>query len=499
MICNQHEKMKRTRREFLKIAGVGLTDLTLLSQLTSCGKVRKKPNIILILADDLGYGELGCYGQKIIQTPHIDQLAAEGMRFTQHYAGSPVCAPSRCVLMTGKHTGHAFTRNNGRPNGKPHDPQNGIFAGQNPIPESEVTIAEILKQEGYTTSAIGKWGLGYIGSEGDPNKQGFNLFYGYNCQVQAHNHYPRFLWRNDQKEILEGNDRSFTGQRYSQDLFIKEAIQFINQNKNNPFFLYLPFIIPHLSIQVPEESLDQYKGKIPEESYQHRSNYEKHPFPRSGYAAMISHMDRGIGQMMETLKKLNLDDNTLVIFTSDNGPTYFRLGGSDSDYFQSAAPFRGLKGSLYEGGIRVPFIARWPGKIQSGTASDHASAFWDILPTLCEITGAEIPENIDGISFLPTLFGKKNQKQHEFLYWEFPGYSGQQAVKMSNWKGIRTNLKKKNMDSSIQLYNLEEDIGEKNNVASQHPEIVEKIKKIMIQEHTESELFPFPEILNKKM
>ena len=440
-----------------------------------------KPNIIYLLADDLGYNELGCYGQKWIKTPHIDALAAEGMRFTQHYSGAPVCAPSRCVLLTGMHSGHAYIRNNGEV--KPE--------GQRPIPDATVTIAELLQRRGYATAAIGKWGLGPPGSEGDPNKQGFDLFYGFNCQRHAHNHYPRYLWRNDKRVTLEGNTRELTGKQYSQDLFTQEALSFIRKNKDRPFFLYMPFAIPHLSIQVPTESLAQYKGKIPEADYKHRG-YLKHPFPRAGYAAMISHMDRDVGKIMALVKELGLDEDTLVMFSSDNGPTFNRLGGSDSDFFESAKPFSGLKGSVHEGGIRVPLVARWPGRIKPGTTSDHISAFWDVLPTLCEVSGAKPPADIDGISFAPTLLGAGRQKQHEYLYWEFAAYSGQQAVRMGKWKALRKGMFRGNMH--IHLYDLETDVAEKHDVSEKHPEVVAKIKRIMADAHTPSKVFPFKQI-----
>ena len=481
------------RRDFLKLASSGAAAIPL-SQLAlghaAQGQKRSKPNIVFMLADDLGYAELGCYGQKYIRTPHIDRIAAEGIRFTQCYSGSPVCAPSRCVLMTGKHTGHAYIRDNGRPKDRPYNADEGIFPGQNPIPDSTVTIAEILKEQGYATGATGKWGLGFEGSSGDPNQQGFDLFYGYLCQVHAHNHYPRFLWKSGRRMPLEGNDRGPTGKQFSQDLFIKEALQFIRENRDRPFFLYMPFTIPHLSIQVPEESLNEYKGKIPEEPYEHRS-YLKHPFPRAGYAAMITHMDRGIGAIMALLKELGLDDNTAVFFSSDNGPTYDRLGGSDSEFFESAGPLRGLKGSLYEGGIRVPMVARWPGRIRPGATSDHVLAFWDVLATVCDITGARPPDDIDGISFAPTLLGQGEQKKHDFFYWEFPSYGGQQAVRLGNWKGVRQRMFDKNADLRIELYDLKSDVGEQNNVADQHPGIVERIRHIMHNSRTESKLFPF--------
>jgi arylsulfatase len=396
--------------------------------------------------------------------------------------------------MTGKHPGHAYIRNNGNP---PTDPAlkekyGWEFPGQYPIPDAEVTVAELLKAKGYATAAAGKWGLGHVGTTGDPNRQGFDLFYGYNCQVHAHNHYPKFLWRNDKKEILPGNDATLTGDTYSQDKFIEVAEQFIRDNKDRPFFLYLPFIITHLSIQVPEESLAPYKGKIPEEDYKHTA-YLRHPHPRAGYAAMVSHMDRGIGRITALLDELGLAENTLIVFTSDNGPTYDRLGGSDSVYFQSAGPLRGYKGSLYEGGIRAPLIARWKGRIGAGTQSDLISANWDLLPTLTEIAGVDPPAGIDGVSFAPTLLGRADeQKRHEYLYWEFPAYGGQQAVRIGDWKGVRQNVLRKDNPTplKIELYNLADDIGEQDDVAELHSDLVARMARIMRESHTRSELFP---------
>lgn len=447
----------------------------------------EKPNIIFIMADDLGYNELGCYGQKIIKTPFIDRIASEGMKFTQFYSGSPVCAPSRCVLLTGYHTGHSYVRNN-------YEVKGGDgFLGQMPVADSILTIAEILKKKGYATAAIGKWGLGRVNSEGDPNNQGFDLFFGYNCQRHAHNHYPRYLVRNKDTVWYVGNNRQLTGKYYSQDEFIKEALGFIHENKDQPFFLYLPFIIPHLSVQVPEKSLDMYKGIINEESYEHHG-YLKHPYPRAGYAAMITHMDKGIGDILATLKDLELEKNTIVIFTSDNGPTYNRLGGSDSEYFNSAGKFRGLKGRIYEGGIRVPFVVRWQGKIEAGTTNDHILAFQDILPTLANIAGASslITADIDGINFVPTLLKEGKQKIHDHIYMEFPGYGGQQMVRMGKWKGVRKDILKGNMH--IELYNLEKDISEQNDVSDKNPKIINSIREIMNNEHVPSDIFPFEEI-----
>jgi arylsulfatase len=449
----------------------------------------ERPNIILIVADDLGYGELGCYGQKWIQTPHIDQLAREGLRFTQFYAGSPVCAPSRCTLMTGKHTGHAYIRDNGDPKHLQHLKERfgWEFPGQNPLPDEEITVAELLKARGYATAAIGKWGLGHFGTSGDPNRQGFDLFYGFNCQRHAHNHYPRFLWRNNQKEPLAGNDRTLTGETYSQDKFTEVAIQFIQDHHEQPFFLYLPFAIPHLSIQVPEESLAPYKDKIPEADYVHRG-YLKHPFPRAGYAAMVSHMDDDVGKIVALVDELGLSEKTLILFTSDNGPTYNRLGGSDSEFFASAGAFRGRKGSVYEGGLRVPLVARWKGTVAPGQTTDHISAFWDVLPTLCELAGAEPPNLVDGLSLVPVITGRGNQPQHDYLFWEFPSYGGQQAVRMGRWKAVRKDIFKGN--GQLELYDLETDPAESRNVASEHPEMVEKMERILAEGRTDSELFP---------
>ncbi len=454
------------------------------------------PNIIYILADDLGYGEVGCYGQQRIKTPHIDRLAAEGMRFTQHYTGQAVCAPARCALMTGKHMGHAYVRNNGSMKERPKDEFKGLWRGQTPIPDDAVTIAEILKAQGYATAAYGKWGLGYEGSTGDPLTQGFDDFGGFICQEHAHNHYPRFLWKAGEKVPMPGNDRSLTGAQYSQDYFIQWGKEFIEANQSRPFFLYLPFAIPHLSIQAPDASVDEYRDSIPEADYVHKG-YLEHPTPRAGYAAMVTHMDRGIGEIMALLKTLNLDDNTIVLFSSDNGPTFERLGGADSDFFQSAGPFRGRKGSLLEGGIRVPLVARWPGRIAAGSESNHLSAFWDILPTFAALAGAESPADIDGLSFLPTLLGEGIQPKHDYLYWEFIAYGGQQAVRIGDWKGLRQNIRKTGA-LQTELYHLGRDPGESTDVAAQHPEVVAQIEAIMVSARVPSKEFPFPELVPAK-
>lgn len=463
------------------------------------GVMAEQPtNVILIAADDLGYGELGCYGQTKIRTPRIDQLAAEGIRFTDFYAGNAVCAPSRCCLMTGKHPGHAFIRDN-----LPHkvDTEGKRAAGtqyngQWPIPAEEITLAERLKAVGYATGAFGKWGLGHFGTSGDPNEQGFDLFYGFNCQYHAHNHYPKFLWRNRTKETQPGNNRTLDGETYSQDQFVNEASRFIRENQDRPFFAYLPFAVPHLSIQVPDEDLDAYDGVIEEAAYQHRG-YLPHPRPRAAYAAMVTHMDSGVGQIVDLIDSLGLTEKTLVLFTSDNGPTYGRLGGSDSEYFESAAGLKGLKGQLDEGGIRVPLIARQPGTISAGQTTDWMGAWWDLYATIADAGGASVaPSETDGISFLPMMSGNPTrQAEHPFLYWEFGGYSGQQAIRMGDWKAIRKNLQakgKKKQNNQWALYDLSADRSESRDVVDLHPEVMEKVEQIAAAQHTPSELFAMP-------
>ncbi|MBY0528345.1 MAG: arylsulfatase [Gemmataceae bacterium] len=457
------------------LAALALVLVPTFASVAAAADAAKPPNIVFILADDLGTFELGCYGQKKIKTPNIDRLAADGIRFTNFYAGNAVCAPSRCVLMTGKHPGHAFIRTN--VSVKPE--------GQQPIPADSITIAKLLKAKGYATGATGKWGLGPVGSTGDPNKQGFDLFFGYNCQGHAHSYYPTYLWRNDKQVMIEGNDGK-TGKTYSHDLIEAEALTFLKDNKDKPFFLFVPFTVPHMAMQVPEDSLKEYLGKWDDPPYKGGKGYVPHDTPRAAYAAMVTRMDRSVGRIMEQLKKLGLDDNTIVMFSSDNGPGD-NYGGIDSIFFESAGPFRGYKGSLYEGGIRVPFIARWPGHIKPGT-SDTPLMFCDILPTLCALTGAPIPRDIDGLSFLPTLLGKGEQMKHDYLYWEFPSYGGWQAVRLGNWKGVRKNLQKEL--TPLELYNLADDPGEKTDLASRHPDLVKKIAKIMADNHTPSELFP---------
>ena len=466
---------------------------------------KRSPNIILIMADDLGYNELGSYGQNIIRTPRLDQLAAEGIRFTDFYAGSPVCAPSRCVLLTGKHTGHAYVRDNYELGGYTDETE----GGQLPFSQGTETIGTLLKEKGYVTGIIGKWGLGGPGSTGVPNKQGFDYFYGYLCQKQAHNYYPTHLWENEHWDTLNNtffmahqrlecdpedpqSYKKYKGEDYALDKMREKALNFIQEHKDTSFFLYLPLTVPHLAIQVPEDepTLAEYKQLIPDTPYVGNKGYLPNQYPRAGYAAMITRMDREIGKIIDLLKSLHLDENTVVIFTSDNGPTYGGIGGSDTEYFESKKPFTGLKGSVYEGGIRVPMIVWWPRKTTAGSESAHVSAFQDMLPTLLELVGGPIPQNVDGISFLPTLINSE-QPEHEYLYWEFPAYGGQQALRKGKWKALRKNLNK-DPKAPIELYDLENDVAELHDVADQHPELIKEIENILRTARTPSDTFAFP-------
>ncbi|MCH8042770.1 MAG: arylsulfatase [Planctomycetes bacterium] len=422
----------------------------------------RKPNIIFIMADDLGYGDLGCYGQKQIKTPNIDRLAAEGMRFTNCYAGSTVCAPSRCVLMTGLHTGHCFIRGNGKDNLRP----------------SDVTVAKLLKGAGYTTGLCGKWGLGHEGSTGLPTRQGFDYFYGYLDQHHAHNYYPSFLIRNGKRvklrNVVPGEGKWGQGVAtkkidYSHDLIAEEALAFVDRSKDKTFFLYLALTIPHANNEAGKRGME-----VP--SYGQYADKDW-PEPQKGIAAMISLMDRDIGRLMARLKQHGIDDDTIVMFTSDNGP--HREGGNNPEFFDSNGPLRGIKRAMYDGGIRVPMIVRWPGHIKAGTTTDHVCAAVDLMPTAAALAGVKPPENIDGISYLPVLLGQR-QPQHEFLYWEFYEGGFKQSVRMGPWKGVRRGF------GPLELYNVNDEIGERSNVAPQHPEVVAKIKSHMQSAHVPS-------------
>jgi arylsulfatase A-like enzyme len=443
------------RREFLG----GLACAAVGAQTTA-----GKPNIIFILADDLGYGDLGCFGQKRIQTPNIDRLAAEGTRFTQVYAGDTVCAPSRCALMTGKHVGHCRIRGNAK----------NVY-----LEQSDITVAKVLKQAGYRTGIFGKWGLGGAGSPGVPNLQGFDEWFGYLDQSHAHTFYPDHLWENDHEFYIPGN---FSMTRvYSHDLLTPRAINFVEGSKKQPFFLYLAYTIPHAN-----DELGVATGNGMEVPDLGPYANEDWPAPEKGFAAMITRMDKDVGKLMENLKNLSLDDNTLVIFTSDNGA--HKEGGHNPEFFHSHGDLRGIKRDLYEGGIRVPTIARWPGKIKAGAVSDQVWAFWDFLPTAAQLAGATPPAGIDGISMVDALFGKK-QRNHEYLYWEFHERGFSQAVRMGDWKGVRVRAR----SNPIELYDLKNDPGEKNNVAAQNPAVVAKITQIMQSARVESKTFPIME------
>lgn len=433
-----------------------------------------KPNIIYILADDLGYGDLSSYGQQKFTTPNIDALATKGMLFTQHYSGSTVCAPSRSVLMTGLHTGHTYIRGN-----KEIRPE-----GQHPIPDETYTMAESLKKAGYATGAFGKWGLGFPGSEGDPIHQGFDVFYGYNCQRLGHNYYPRHLWSNNDSIVIPENSGHKKG-AYAPNLIHQQTLKFIEDNKDKPFFAYVPSIIPHAELVVPEEYHTKYKDKfIPEKNYKgvdDGPNYRNGPYEsqsesHAAFAGMINLLDDQVGEIVAKIEELGLTDNTIIVFTSDNGP--HKEGGADPNYFDSNGPLRGFKRDLYEGGIRVPMIVKWPGHIAANTRTDHISAFWDVFPTFSDIVGIETPSDLDGISFLPTLVNSDvKQIDHDYLYWEFYEGGGRRAIRKGAWKAVKYNVKK-NPNAHIQLYNLNDDIGETIDVAAQHPNIVTEMETI---------------------
>ncbi len=472
------------------------------------GVVAEQPNVIFIMADDLGYAELGCYGQEKILTPRINGLAAEGMRFTRHYSGNAVCAPSRCVLMTGKHPGHAVVRNN-----RSMQPE-----GQHPLPAEEVTVAEGLAAEGYACGIFGKWGLGNMESTGNPLDKGFHRFFGYNCQGHAHSFYPATLWsdreifplKNDppvpgHASLPEGADPAdprsydvFKGQDYSANRINEQALRFVRENHDRPFFLYYPTTIPHVALHVPDEELEPYLAmKWPDPPFTRAKGYGYTPHftPRAAYAAMITLMDKHVGSVLDLLDELGVAENTIVVFTSDNGTTHLKEE-VDYEFFGSVGPLRGLKGDLYEGGVRVPTIVRWPGKVAAGSVTDVVSGFEDWMPTLLELCGASerIPAGIDGISLAAPL-SRGEKPERPFLYREFPAYGGQQAVWLGNrWKGIRRDmLKKGNPDPlRIELYDLQADISEANDLAATHPEVVAEIEGLMKAQRVPAEDFPFP-------
>ena len=452
---------------FIVTSAIGILSVSAANK-AHCAEKSRVPNIVFILADDLGYGDLGCYGQKLIQTPHLDALAASGLRFTQCYAGSTVCAPSRAVLMTGMHSGHAQVRGNKLV----------------PLRPEDRTVAEVLKAAGYRTGLVGKWGLGEPESTGIPNRKGFDYFFGYLNQVHAHNYYPDYLWRNQEKVPLPGNvvEKGVATKRavYSPDLFTAEALKFVGQEVDKPFFLYLAYTLPHANNEA---------GKLGMETPDDKPYTDRAwPQAQKNHAAMITRLDAEVGKLMKRLQELKLDERTIVFFTSDNGP--HREGGAEPAFFHSSGPLRGIKRALTEGGIRVPMIVRWPGVIKPGRVSEHVWAFQDFLPTAAELAGAKAPAGIDGVSQLPTLRGEK-QPGHEFLYWEFHEGGFSQAVRMGDWKLIRRPYSK---EPAPELYNLKNDLAEAKNVAAAHPEVVAKIENYLKTARTDSKDWPVPPV-----
>lgn len=481
--------------------GFGLCVLALSANglfLSAATKDKKdKMNVVYILADDMGYGDLSCTGQVKFSTPNIDRLRAEGMLFTNHYAGCTVSAPSRSSLMTGQHTGHTFIRGN-----VPVGTRFNVDEGQFPLPARTYTIAKMFKEAGYVTGAFGKWGLGYPGSEGDPINQGFDEFYGYNCQREAHRYYTKHLWHNGEKIILEENIPYYQKQ-YAPDIIHSEALKFIRDHSDENFFLYVPVILPHAELIVPEdEIIEKYRGKYEEKPFEAETpkapygpkmgvaSYCPQPEPYATYAAMVARIDKYVGEIVDEIKRQGLEDNTIIFFTSDNGPHC--EGGANPDYFNSNGPFRGIKRDLYEGGIRLPLIAWAPGRIKANTTNDHICAFWDMLPTFAQMTDVDISPKttFDGISIVPSLFGKGRQKEHDYLYWEFYEQDGKAAIRDGKWKLIVQNIAIPGL-TSVELYNLEEDVHEDNNIAESHPKIVKKLCKKMREAHADSEYFIF--------
>jgi len=440
-----------TRRTFLAAAGAA-----------AAAQPPRKPNVLLILADDLGYGDLGCYGQRQIQTPHLDRMAREGMRFTQAYAGSTVCAPSRCCLMTGRHTGHARVRGNRYPD--------------LPLRPEDLTAAEIFQRAGYRTALYGKWPLGGLGSTGYPLRKGFEEWFGYFSQTHAHNYYPEHLLDNETAYLLRGN---FGARRteYAHDLFTERALRFLESRDSRPFFLHLCYTIPHANNEMGRDTGNGME--VPSDE-----PYTDRPWPQTekNFAAMITRMDRDVGRLLDALAATGQDRDTLVLFTSDNGP--HREGGHSPAFFESSGPLRGIKRDLYEGGIRVPALARWPGRIAPGSVSDYTWAFWDFLPTAAELCGATPPESTDGVSFLPALEGRPAQARR-YLYWEFHERVFRQAIRQDNWKAVRVDAGR-----PLELYDLSADVSERYNVAGKNPDIVRQLEPLLASARTESPEWP---------
>jgi len=453
------------RREFLASLGA--------APLTGAAPAASRPNILLVTADDLGYNELSCYGQTLFATPNIDRIARDGARFTDHYAGAPVCAPSRCCLLTGLHTGHGRVRNNFTPD-----------HGRAGLLREDFTLAEMLQRAGYRTGVVGKWGLGEEDTAGTPDRKGFDYFYGFLNQNDAHNHFPPWLHRNREKVQLHGE--------YAQDLFTREGLRFISDNAARPFFLFMAYTLPHADLVAPEEYVARFRGKFPGDGGGKAKNKAKDKgkpapgetaSPNEIFAAMVTKLDDDIGRLLALLDKLGIAGNTLVLFNTDNGP---HAKGRDPQYLHAAGPFRGIKGDVYEGGIRVPLVARWPGRIAPGAVVREPVAFCDYLPTLAEAAGVKPPQKIDGVSFLPALTGRGQQRHHPYLYWEFNQKKiGWQALRTGKWKAVRAGK-----GAPLELYDLSVDPGEKNNVAAAHADVVAGVERDLATARVESKEFP---------
>ena len=484
IMCNKGKRLS------LKSCVVAMTTISLTSCCMENGKHVSRngdaPNMVFVLADDLGYADLSCLGQNKFSTPNIDRLASQGMSFAQHYSGSSVSAPSRSCLITGLHTGHTFIRGN----------KELPVEGQYPLPSDTYTIFQMLKDKGYKTSVFGKWGLGAPDTEGAPQNQNVDEFFGYNCQRQAHNYYPYHLWHNSEKIVLEGNGGKNEND-YAPDLIHQKALNFIRENKDTTFFMWYTSVLPHAELKVPENELIKFVGKpemeleksysgCDEGEYYKNGGYGSQQYTHAAFAAMVSKLDKQVGEICAVLDSLGIADNTVIVFTSDNGP--HQEGGADPDFFNSNADFRGYKRDLYEGGIRVPMIIKWNNVVEKNSTSNHISAFWDFLPTMAEMIGAEVPNNIDGISFLPELTGVGAQKEHDYLYWEFHENNGRQAMRQGDWKAVKYDV---HNGGKIELYNLKSDVAEEFNVAEIYPEKVAEMDSLMKVSRVDSDLFSF--------
>jgi arylsulfatase A len=494
----------------MKTCGYRAPVLSLMLSVTACATAGSSPertavrtappNFVFIMADDLGYGDIEPYGQTLIQTPSLSRMAREGMRFTQFYSASTVCAPARSSLMTGQHTGRTPIRGN----------KEIMPIGQEPLPAEAVTVAEVLREAGYATGAFGKWGLGGPGTEGVPTRQGFDEFYGYLDQRRAHFFYPEFLFRGEEREPLQGN-RVRPSERavgagwvvergvYSHDAIAAEALAFIDRNRDRPFFLYLPFTIPHAELEAPEDAFAPYLDASGQSVFREvpyaGEGYGPQAKPRAAYAAMVTRMDRDVGRILDRLNELGIAENTFVFFTSDNGP--HREGGHDPDFFNGTGPLRGYKRDLYEGGIRVPMLVWGPGRVPSGLVSDHVWTLWDVMPTLAGLAGARVPEGIDGLDMASSFTARGPAPQHEHLYWEFHEQGGKQAVRKGDWKAVRLDIVR-NPRAPIELYDLAADLAEQHDIAVLHPEIVREMEEIMVRDRTASELFPALDVVGAR-